>query len=277
VPVSDGAGEVLEVGEGVSEFKRGDRVAGCFFQNWPGGKATWDVAHSALGGAIDGVLAEEVVLSETGAVLIPEHLGYEEAATLPCAGLTAWNGLVTRGNMVQGQTVLLLGTGGVSIFGLQFAVAAGAKAVITSSHDEKLGHAKKLGAIGVVNYKTTPDWHKEVLKLTENRGVDQVLEVGGVGTLEKSMKSLNINGHIALIGVLAGSGAQVNPFPLALKNATMSGIYVGSREDFLLMNAFIAEHKLKPVIDRTFDFAHALDAYRYLESGAHFGKVVITV
>jgi len=277
VPLSDGAGEVIAVGEGVTQFKTGDRVAGCFFQDWEKGPASWEIAHSALGGAIDGMLAEEVLLAEKGAVHVPEHLSYEQAATLPCAALTAWNGLFTRGQMRPDQTALFLGTGGVSIFGLQFAAAFGARAIITSSSDEKLERAKALYACGVVNYRAHPDWHKEVLDLTGKRGVDHVLEVGGAGTLERSMKVMNVSGHIALIGILAGPASAVDVFPLALKNATMSGIYVGSKENFEAMNAFITRHHIKPVVDRVFPFTEAADAYDYLASGSHFGKVVIRI
>jgi len=276
VPVSDAAGEIIAIGEGVTRFKVGDRVASCFFQNWEDGPASAEAGKSALGGAIHGVLAEEILLSEEGAIPVPAHLSDAEAATLPCAGVTAWNGLFTRGKLHPGQTVLLLGTGGVSIFGLQFAVAAGAHVIVTSSSDEKLVRAKELGAAGLLNYRTHPEWDEEVLRLTQNRGVDQVLEVGGVGTLARSLDSLNYNGHIALIGVLTGIGGPgVNPFPLAMKNGTLSGIYVGSRKNFETMNTFIIRHRIHPVIDRVFPFDEAPEAYRYLESAAHFGKVVI--
>jgi len=278
VPCSDAAGEVIEVGEGVTRFRTGDRVAGCFFQNWVDGPASPDSARSALGGAIPGVLAGEILLAAQGAVAVPPHLSGEEAATLPCAGLTAWNGLVTRGGLQPGQSVLLLGTGGVSTFGLQFAVAAGCGVIVTSSRNEKLARARDLGAWAGVNYREKPEWHEEVLRLTDGRGIDQILEVGGVGTLARSLKSLAFNGHVALIGLLAAEeagGSGVDPFPLAMKNGTMSGIYVGSRQDFEAMNAFIAQHHLHPVIDRVFPFSEAAEAYDYLESAGHFGKVVI--
>ncbi len=275
IPCSDAAGEVVEVGEGVTRFRTGDRVTSCFFQDWIGGPASAEAARSALGGAAPGVLAAEVLLQEEGAVFTPAHLTDIEAATLPCAAVTAWNGLVTRGRVRAGQTVLLLGTGGVSIFGLQFATACGAAAIVTSSHDEKRARARALGAWETLNYRATPEWHKEVLRLTGGRGADQILEVGGVGTLPQSLRALAFNGHIALIGLLASRGDGVDPFPLAMKNGTMSGIFVGSREDFEAMNALISGHGIRPVVDRVFAFGEAERAFRYLESAAHFGKVVI--
>ncbi len=275
IPASDAAGEVVAVGEGVTRFATGDRVAGCFFQNWSSGPASRKAAQSALGGSIPGVLAKEVLFEEGGAVMVPMHLSFEEAATLPCAGLTAWNGLFTRGDLHAGETVLLLGTGGVSVFGLQFAIAAGAGAIVTSSSDEKLARAQAFGAWGGVNYRAMPEWQQEVLRLTDGKGVEQILEVGGTGTLARSLEALAYNGHIALIGLLARSGAGVDPFPLAMKSGTMSGIFVGSRENFEAMNAFITRHGIHPVIDRVFPFNEAAEAYRYLEAAGHFGKVVI--
>jgi NADPH:quinone reductase-like Zn-dependent oxidoreductase len=275
IPLSDGAGEVAGIGAGVTRFKPGDRVASTFFQNWVSGKADAHTAATALGGAIDGVLSEYVVLSEEGLVRFPEFMSFEEAATLPCAGVTAWNGLFTRGNVQPGEIVLLEGTGGVSIFGLQFAVAAGAKALITSSSDAKLERAKKLGAWQTVNYRTTPDWDKTVLQLTGGRGVDQVLEVGGESTLPKALASLAYDAHVAYIGGLGGWGAQIPAAALPFRNVQVSGIYVGSRADFEAMNAFLAIHHLKPVIDKVFTFAEAAAAYDYMESGSHFGKIVI--
>lgn len=276
IPVSDGVGEVIGVGEGVTRFKVGDRVAGCFFQHWSSGLPSDRGARSALGGSLPGVLAEEVCFCEEGAVHVPDFLTDEEAATLPCAGVTAWNSLFTRGALHEGQSVLLMGTGGVSLFGLQFAAAAGARTIITSSSNEKLDRARSLGAQETINYRTHPDWDEEVLRLTEGRGVDQIIEVGGSGTLERSLQAVAHGGHIALVGVLAGS-VGVDPFPLALRNGTISGIYVGSREHFETMNAFIEKHQIRPVVDQVFSFGDAARAYDYLASGAHFGKVVIRV
>ncbi|HZF27429.1 MAG TPA: NAD(P)-dependent alcohol dehydrogenase [Steroidobacteraceae bacterium] len=275
VPLSDGAGEVAAIGAQVSRVKVGDRVAAIFFQRWLAGKPDAASVGSALGGAIDGMLSEYVVLNEDGLVRIPDHLSFEEAATLPCAGVTAWNGLFTRGNLQPGDYVLLEGTGGVSIFGLQFAVAAGAKPIITSSSDAKLEHAKKLGAWQTINYKSTADWDQAVMKLTEGHGADQVLEVGGEQTIPKALGSTASGGHIALIGGLSGWNGQLPAGLLAIRSIRTSGIYVGSRADFEAMNAFIAEHQLKPVIDKEFKFADAPAAFAYMDSATLFGKVVI--
>lgn len=276
VPCSDGAGEIIAVGDGVTNWKLGDRVAGCFFQNWAGGRPTRAIHDQALGGSIDGMLAEAVVLAADGIVRFPSFLSYEEAACLPCAAVTAWNGLFTRGNLQSGESVLVLGTGGVSIFALQFAARMGATIIATSSSDEKLARAREMGASMTVNYKTTPDWDKEVWALTEKRGVDHIVEVGGAGTIEKSAACIAPGGHIAMIGVLAAGGG-FNPFLLVPKNARMDGIYVGCREDFEAMNQFIERRHIRPVIDKVFAFEDAPAAYKHLESGAHFGKVVITL
>ncbi len=277
VPLSDGAGEVVAVGEGVGRWKTGDRVAATFFQEWRSGPAAPETAGSALGGARDGMLAEQVVLDEEGLVAIPEHLSFEEAATLPCAALTAWQALVWRGKMHAGQTVLLLGTGGVSIFGLQFAKMHGARAMITSGSDEKLARAREMGADFGINYRETPDWEKEVLRLTGGAGVHQVIEVGGAGTFEKSLKSLALNGHLHVVGGVSGFTADA---PLGLmigKLAEIHGIFVGSREMFEAMNRAISLHRMKPQIDRVYSFDEAPEAYAHLQSGAHFGKVVVSV
>lgn len=278
VPLSDGAGEIMAVGPAVSRVKVGDRVAGIFFQSWHSGPFEMRHHDAALGGSANGMLAQIVVLNEAGVVKIPGHLSYEEAATLPCAGVTVWQALVTRAGLKAGQTVLALGTGGVSIFSLQIATAMGGTVVITSSSDEKLAKAKALGAVHGINYKTTPDWDKDVWKWSAKKGVNHVVEVGGPGTLGKSLNAVGAGGTISLIGVLSGFGPpEASLFPLLGRNATMNGIYVGSRDDFETMNRFLAEKKLKPVIDRVFDFANAMAAFRYLESGSHFGKVVITM
>jgi NADPH:quinone reductase-like Zn-dependent oxidoreductase len=276
VPVSDGAGEVVAVGPDVMQWKVGDRVSACFFQAWCDGPFNMAYHKSDLGGTIEGMLAEEVILNEDGLVCIPDYLSFEEAACLPCAAVTAWNGLITRGQLEPGQSVLVQGTGGVSIFALQIAVAMGARVIITSSSDEKLQRAAALGASDGINYRTTPDWEQEVWRLTEKRGVDHVVEVGGPGTLEKSLQSVAASGHIALIGVLTGfQPATVSTFTALAKNARLDGIYVGSRLHFETMNAFFELHQIQPVIDRVFSFDEAEAAYRYLESGSHFGKVVI--
>ena len=277
IPLSDGAGEVVAVGEGVTRVKVGDRVAGTFFQNWISGKINRSVMSSDLGGGIDGMLAEYVVLDQNGVVIIPEHLSYVEAATLPCAAVTAWHALITKGNLQAGETVLVLGTGGVSGFATKFAKLRGAKVIATSSSDRKLAQMQELGADLTVNYKTMPDWEKQVYELTERIGVDHVVEVGGAGTLAKSLQAVSYGGQVHLIGVLTGLGGEISPMPILFKSVTVNGIYVGSREIFETMNQAISQAQLKPVIDRIFPFAEAESAYQYLQSGSHFGKVVIEV
>ncbi|MFC1795834.1 NAD(P)-dependent alcohol dehydrogenase [Pseudomonadota bacterium] len=275
IPLSDGAGEVIAVGEGVTKFNVGDRVAGTFFEHWIEGAPSLEMLEQARGGGAGGMLSEVVVTHENGLVAIPQHLSYEEAATLPCAALTAWVGLFKRGRLQPGQFVLLEGTGGVSIFGLIFATAAGAKPVITSSRDEKLERARALGAIGTANYRKNPDWQKEVHELTGGVGVDQVLDVGGRDTLSKALEVLAPGGHIALIGGLSGYGSDLPTDSLMWINATASGVYVGSREDFEAMNEFISEHQIHPLIDRVFEFDHAQDAFDYMQGGSFMGKIVI--
>jgi NADPH:quinone reductase-like Zn-dependent oxidoreductase len=275
VPLSDGAGEISAVGSGVTRVKVGDRVAPIFFQNWISGRPAADVGNSSLGGGVDGVLSQYVTLSADGVVKIPDHLSFEEAATLPCAAVTAWNGLFTRGRLQAGDYVLLEGTGGVSVFGLQLAVAAGARPIITSSSDEKLARAKTLGAIGGVNYKTTPDWEKPVLQITGPAGVQHVLEVGGKDSLQHALAALGPGGHIALIGGLGGFGGEIPALALMGSSRTASGIYVGSRADFEALNAFLAKHRIKPVVDKVVAFEDAKSAYDLMENGNFFGKIVI--
>jgi NADPH:quinone reductase-like Zn-dependent oxidoreductase len=274
---SDGSGQVIAVGEGVTLFKPGDRVMSSFFQNWISGPYTRAVGKSALGGGIDGVLTTACLLNEQGLLAIPDHLSYEEAATLPCAALTAWHALVPSANLRSGQTVLILGTGGVSIFGLQFAKMHGARAIVTSSSDEKLARAKSLGADEVINYKRTPDWDKEVLRLTDGEGADVVLEVGGIGTMPYSLRSAKFGGQVALIGVLSGISDALNIGPILHGTLRVQGIYVGSVEMFQAMNRAISHNKLKPVVDRVFPFAQTREALRHMESAQHFGKIVISI
>jgi NADPH:quinone reductase-like Zn-dependent oxidoreductase len=276
VPLSDGAGVVVALGDGVSRVKVGDRVAGIFFQTWHGGRFDFRHHQSDLGGSIDGMLTEYADMDAEGLVRVPEYLTDEEASCLPCAAVTAWYSLMTRGGIRSGDSILALGTGGVSVFALQFGVALGCPVFVTSGSDEKLTRAKALGATHTINYKTTPDWDKEVWRLSGKRGVDHVIEVGGGGTLGKSLACVAAGGHVALIGVLTGFGPPKDSlFPLLARNATMNGIYVGSRDDFEAMNRFLSVHKVRPVIDRMFPFDRADDAFQYLESGSHFGKVVI--
>jgi NADPH:quinone reductase-like Zn-dependent oxidoreductase len=277
IPLSDGAGEVTEVGAGVKRVKVGDKVAGCFFQRWPGGEASPDARTSALGGGIDGMLAEYAVLEEDGVIKIPADLSVEEGATLPCAGVTAWHALVEHGQVVAGQTVLLQGTGGVSIFGLQLAHAMGVRVVITSSSDEKLARAKKLGASHGINYKSTPDWEKAAMDFTGGRGVDQVIEVGGAGTLTRSFGAIRVGGKISLIGGLSGPATELNPGLIVARRANVLGISVGSTQMFEALNRAIAVNGIKPVIDKVFGFDEVQAAYKRMASGAHFGKIVIRV
>lgn len=278
IPTSDGAGEVVAVGPGVTRVKVGERVAGCFFQTWVGGRFELRHHKADLGGSIDGMLTELADLDAEGVVPVPDHLSDEEAACFPCAGVTAWNALVTRGRAAAGDWVLALGTGGVSVFALQFAAALGCTVVLTSGSDDKLARGRALGAAHTVNYRTTPDWDKEVWRVTGKRGVDHVIEVGGAGTLGKSLASVAPGGHVALIGVLTGFGPpQDSLFPLMARNATLTGIYVGSRADFEAMNRFLAENNIHPVVDRVFAFDEAPAAYAHLAGGGHFGKVVVCV
>ena len=270
IPLSDGAGEVLAVGSAVSRFKSGDRVAATFFQ--PG------APQAALGSPLDGMLAEQVALNEDGLVSIPEHLSFEEAACLPCAGVTAWHALFRVGRpMKAGDTVLVLGTGGVAIAALQFARAAGARVIATSSSDDKAARAKTLGASDVVNYRRTEEWEHEVRQLTSGRGVDCVVEIGGAGTLARSMRSLARGGKIGLIGFLAGRDGDTNPTALMMVGGSLHGIFVGDREMFEEMNRAVTVNRITPVVDRVFPFESAPDAYRHQASRAFVGKIVISV
>ncbi len=275
IPNSDGAGEVVEVGAGVTRWVPGDRVMGTFFQRWTDGTITPEAMASALGGAIDGVLAEYAVLGEDGVVAIPDHLSFEEAATLPCAGVTAWNCLIEQGRMKPGDTVLLLGTGGVSVMALQLAVMGGARTIVTSSSDDKLARARDLGAAETINYRTRPDWEQAVLEITGGHGVDQVVEVGGAGTLEKSVAATRVAGTVSLIGVL--TGGSVNPTAVMRKSIRLQGVYVGSRRMFEDLNAAMSRSGLRPVIDRAFGFDEAPEAYRTMRDAGHFGKLVVTI
>jgi len=277
IPLSDGAGEIAAVGEGVMRWKTGDRVTGTFFQGWSSGPFRREMANTALGGALNGMLAEYVALSAEGVMAIPPHLSFEEAATLPCAALTAWQALVTRGNVSADETVLLLGTGGVSIFALQFAKMHGARVIITSSSDEKLARAKQLGADATINYRSTPDWEEEVFRLTDKAGVDQVVEVGGAGTFVKSLRSVRPGGQVHLVGGLSGFTGDVPLGEIIRKLLVVRGIYVGSRAMFEAMVRAVSLHQTRPAIDRVFEFADAAAAYRYQQSGKHCGKVVLSL
>ena len=275
VPLSDGAGEVIGVGENVTRWKVGDRVCPIFMQGWLEGAVTPQKARTALGGGdLDGVLREYGAFDENGLVRVPDHLSYEEAATLPCAAVTAWHALVEFGNLKAGETVLTLGTGGVSTFAVQLAKLHGARVIATSSSDEKIARVRELGADETINYKKTPDWDKEVFRLTGRVGVDHVVEVGGAGTLPKSLNAVRMGGGISMIGVLAG-GSGLDPARVLMKSVRLQGIFVGSRQMFEDMNRAIALNGLRPVIDRIFSFEKAREALEYMESGSHFGKIVL--
>lgn len=274
---SDAAGEVVTVGEGVAEWKPGDRVASLFFQDWADGDITQSIGRSALGGSIDGVFATDRILPAHGIIRIPDTLTFAQAATLPCAALTAWNALVEKGNLRAGETVLIQGTGGVSLFGLGIAKAHGARVILTSSSDEKLERGRALGADETINYKSTPEWDAEVLKLTEGRGVNHIVEVGGSGTMPRSFNAVRQSGQIHLIGVLSKPGEGVDILPVLRKSIYLNGVYVGSRAMFTRMNAALETTGLQPVLDRTFPLSEARQAFEYLQSGRHFGKIVLSL
>ena len=274
VPLSDGAGEVAAIGDGVSRLRVGDRVAGLFFQRPPDGAP--GAPPVALGSPLDGTLADYIVLYEDGLVLIPADLSDEEAACLPCAAVTAWHALFRAGRPIHaGDTVLVLGTGGVSIFALQFARSTGARVIATSSTDEKLERLTALGASDAINYQRAPEWDKEVLRLTGGRGVDCVVEVGGGGTFARSLQALARGGKVCLIGFVAGRDGDTSPYPLMYKAGSLHGIYVGDREMFEEMNRAIAINRIRPVIDRVFPFEEAARAFAHHASGQFVGKVVI--
>ncbi|MBE7516867.1 MAG: NAD(P)-dependent alcohol dehydrogenase [Chloracidobacterium sp.] len=275
-PLSDAAGEIVAVGKNVSKWRVGQRVMPIFAQRWLDGEADLEKVRSALGGgpAWDGVLREFAVFDQQGVVEVPRYLSPEEAATLPCAAVTAWNALMVSGRLERGETVLTLGTGGVSVFAVQIAKAVGAKVIATSGSDEKLRKLKELGADEVINYRERPDWDAAVLDLTDKRGVDHVIEVGGAGTLERSVNAARIGGHIAMIGVLAGKGS-FDPVRSFMKVQRLQGIFVGSRAMLADMLAFFGKHEIRPVIDREFPFDDARAALKYMRSGEHFGKIVL--
>ncbi len=275
VPNSDAAGEVVAIGSDVDNILVGERVASCFFQNWIDGACSIDAMSSALGGPLDGVLAEDVVLRADGVVRIPDHLTFEQAATLSCAALTAWNALVEVARVKSGDTVLLLGTGGVSVFALQFAMLLGARVIITSSSDIKLEWAREMGAWQTVNYRTSPDWENNVRDITAGRGVDAVVEVGGAGTLPRSIEATRVAGTIALIGVL--TGGEIDPVSIMRKSIRLQGVYVGSRRTFEDMNRAISAHGILPIIHQSFPFDEAPAAFHAMGAAGHFGKLVVTV
>jgi NADPH:quinone reductase-like Zn-dependent oxidoreductase len=276
IPLSDGAGEVIATGAAVTKFKAGDRVAGAFFQVWKDGPRTF--LPPALGVPMDGVLSEYAVFHENGTVRIPDNLSFAEAATLPCAGVTAWSALMVIGKPVRpGDTVLCQGTGGVSMLALQFAKAAGARVIVTSSSEEKIARALALGASDGINRKTHPEWDQEVMRLTDGRGVDHIVEIGGAGSLARSYRSIGFGGKIGLIGFLSGPEADPNPYPLMMKGGSLHGVGVGSTASFEELNRAIEVNRIQPVVDKVFPFDAAPEAFRCLGAGDLFGKIVITL
>lgn len=276
VPGSDGAGEIAALGEGVSNWKVGERVVMPFMPEWHEGEFLPSHQATALGGLVDGLLREYAVLPAACLLPVPDYLSFEEAATLPCAAVTAWNALMVKGDLRAGETVLVLGAGGVSIFALQLAKIAGARVLAITSSDEKAEELRKLGADAVHNYKTDPAWDDWALAQTDGRGVDKVVEVGGPDTLNRSMKAVRFGGHVALIGVLSGTAGEVQTVQIVRKAIRLDGVYVGSRATFADLLRCITQHQMRPVLDSNFPLADTVSALKRLESGLHIGKVVIT-
>ncbi|MGD9629864.1 MAG: NAD(P)-dependent alcohol dehydrogenase [Pyrinomonadaceae bacterium] len=278
VPFSDGAGEVVGVGPGVTKWSIGDRVMPIFAQRWYDGDPSEEKRRSSLAGGAewDGVLREFGTFSEESVLRIPDHLSYEEAATLPCAALTAWNALVSSGRLKAGESVLTLGTGGVSIFAVQFAKMFGSRVISTSGSNEKIEKLNALGVAETVNYREREAWDKAVLEIVGKPGVDHVVEVGGAGTLAKSINAVRLGGHIALIGALTGA-AGFSPTTVFMKAIRLQGIFTGPRSMFEDMLRAIGVNKLRPVVDRVFEFSEAREALKHLESGSHFGKIVVRI
>jgi len=277
IPCSDGVGQVESLGPEVTRFAVGDRVCPIFAQDWISGRPTPGRLRSTLGGPLDGTLAERMIASERGLVRAPDHLTDEEAAALPCAAVTAWSAVAVHGEVRAGQTVLVLGTGGVSLFALLFARTLGARVIVTSSSDEKLARASELGAWQTVNYVNTPDWARQVRRMTGGEGVDLVVEIGGAGTLKDSVGAVRFGGRISLVGNLAGGVAELNVIPIFMRQVRVQGLLVGDRESFETMNRAIEAHRLKPVIDRVFPLEQSRDALERMAGGEHFGKICIRI
>ena len=275
VPCSDGAGEIVAVGDGVSSLQIGDRVATLFSQGWMAGEPTVEEVRATLGGPLDGALSELMVLPAKGVIGVPDHLTDTEAATLPCAALTAWSALVEQGDVTAGDTVLVQGTGGVSIFALQLARLLGAQVIVTSSNDDKLTRARDLGAWKTINYLDDPGWGKTARAFTGGRGVDHVVEVGGAATLEQSLRAIRVGGTVSVIGVLSGVSTTISVVGILMQQVRLQGIMVGSKEGFGRMNRAIAHHELQPVVDRVFPFSETPAAFDYMTAGKHLGKVCI--
>lgn len=276
IPFSDGAGEVVAAGAGVSRVKVGDRVCPMFFQSWLSGPVSAEARAAPLGGPLAGVLQERMLLDAEGVSRVPDHLSWEEASTLPCAALTAWRAITVEAPVGPGDTILVQGTGGVSIFALQFAKALGARVIVTSSSDAKLERARGLGADMTINYKATPRWGVQARELTGGKGVDVVVEVGGEGTFNESLDAARVGGAVVVIGILGGITPAVSVRTIFSKNLRINGISVGSREQFEGMCERIAAWKLQPVIDRTFPFEDLPAALQLMQAGGHFGKIVLT-
>lgn len=275
IPMSDGAGVIEALGEGVDEFAVGDAVVSCFFPYWQDGAAQTGDFSGVPGDGIDGYAREQVVRPANWFTHAPKGFSHAEAATLTTAGLTAWRALVVNGGLKAGDTVLTLGTGGVSIFALQFAKLMGARVIATSSSDEKLERLRQMGAEHTINYKSDPEWGHSIRKLTEGRGVDHVIEVGGPGTLPQSIEAIRIGGHISLIGVLTGRAGEVPTAKLMVKQGRLQGLIVGSRQQQIEMIRGIDAIGLRPIIDRSFPLEGIADAFRHEESGRHFGKICL--
>src|SRR5271154_5775966 len=278
IPLSDASGAIDAVGEGAARFRIGDRVATIFFPDWMSGGFRPSYARSALGGeTADGVLSEYLIVPERALVASPTSLSDVEVATLPCAAVTAWHALFVRAPLEPDDRILIQGTGGVALFALQFAHAAGVRCIVLSSSDEKLERARNLGASDLINYRDTPDWHLAVQEMTQGEGATHILEVGGQDTYERSLQCLAPNGTIAQIGVLTGFDLRPNLLPLSRLNANIVGIQTGSRQYFEDMNRFIEQHRITPMVDREFTFDEALQAFAYMSKQRHFGKLVINV
>lgn len=275
VPLSDGVGEVVSLGKNSSRFAIGDRVCPIFSQSWIKGPPSKHTLKTTLGGPIDGMLAQYVEIGEEGLVSVPSYLSDTEAATLPCAGVTAFNALFFKSKIKKGESILLLGTGGVSLFALQFGLAQGAKVIITSSSDKKLAKAHELGAFAGINYKSCSNWSKAARELCGGVGVDHVVDVGGAATFDQSMLAACIGGQINLVGNLGGGKGEINLIPLFMKGLCVHGILVGGRDVFEEMLKFMSLHKIHPVVDKVFDFEDAISAFRYLEAAKHMGKICI--
>lgn len=277
IPFSDGVGEVAVLGQGVQRLELGQRVAPIFCQGWLGGQPTKEKLRSTLGGPLDGTLAQYMVVDQEGVVPVPDYLDHVEVAALPCAAVTAWTALVTEGRVKAGDTVLVQGTGGVSIFALQIGCLLGARVIVISSSEEKLDRARELGAAACINYVEKPLWAREVRRLTDGKGADHIVDVGGAGTLEQSLQAVCSGGRVSLIGVLSGVAAKLNIIPVLMQMVRVQGILVGHRESFEALCRALAVQQTRPVIDQVFPLEQTREALDYMASGAHFGKICITI